>query len=337
MAWNSTIELSSAWISRTRRWMPRLATQGGSLSRVLLRRALLSFCLTSAPALGQGAHEKGQFGPWVWGVSGGAVQQFEAGLEGDAGDFDVTRTYFQPSLGYAWDRRNSLSLAVGYGSSDYSFSGGSAGDGPVTWGRIEDYRISLPVRFSAGDRGDAIVIPSIRSRVEAGTSLADGRTEGVIAGFSWRFSDTLSLGPGFGWYSELGGGSSAFPILVVDWTITDRLSLTTGRGLAASQGPGLALNYTLADKWTLGLSGRYEKTRFALGDNGAGAGGYGEDRSLPLLFTVDYTPWPMTSISAVIGAEFEGELRVENGNGRRVGSSSYDAAPVFGVVFSTRF
>ena len=337
MASKFSAVVSTGWNHRPRLRMPHRTGFGESLPRGLLQRGLLSFCLTSAPALGQGVSEERQFGPWVWGVSGGAVQQFEAGMQDGAGDFDVTRAYFQPSLGYAWDRRNSVSLAVGYGSSDYSFSGESTIDGLSPWGRIEDYRVSLPVRFSVGERSDAILIPSIRSHVEAGTSLAEGRTEGVIAGMSWRFSDKLSLGPGFGWYSELDGGSNAFPIIVVDWSITDRLSLTTGRGLAASQGPGLSLNYAVADKWSLGLAGRYEKTRFALGDDSAAPGGIGEDRSLPLLLTVDYTPWPMTKVSAVIGAEFEGELRLEDKNGRRLGGTSYDTAPVIGLVFSTRF
>jgi hypothetical protein len=80
-------------------------------------------------------------------------------------------------------------------------------------------------------------------------------------------SESLSIGPGLGWFSEIDGGSSAFPILLIDWKITDKWRLNTGRGLAASQGPGLTLNYQLAERWPLGLIGRYEKTRFALGDN----------------------------------------------------------------------
>lgn len=93
------------------------------------------------------------------------------------------------------------------------------------------------------------------------------RTEGGLAGSSWGLSESLSIGPGLGWFSEIDGGSSAFPILLIDWKITDKWRLNTGRGLAASQGPGLTLNYQLAERWPLGLTGRYEKTRFALGDN----------------------------------------------------------------------
>ena len=278
-----------------------------------------------------------QFGPWVWGLQGGAVQQFGTGLSDGPGDFDVSRAVFQPSIGYAWDRRTSVSLSLGVGSSDYDFSNDAAIDGLSPWGKVEDYRISLPVRFSPTERSDVIVIPSVRSQVESGASLDDGRTQGVLAGASWRFSDSLSLGPGLGWFSELGGGSNAFPIVVVDWKITDKMSLTTGRGLAASQGPGLSLNYALSDRWKLGLTGRYERTRFALNGDGAAPGGYGEDRSLPLLLTATYSPWPMTSFSAVIGAEFEGSLRLEDAGGRRIGSTDYGTAPVLGFSFTSRF
>ena len=81
-------------------------------------------------------------------------------------------------------------------------------------------------------------------------------------GAGWRFSDRLTLGPGFGWFSEVGGGNNAFPIIVIDWKITDRLSLQTGKGLAASQGPGLTMSYALGSRWSVSAMARYEKTRF---------------------------------------------------------------------------
>ena len=59
---------------------------------------------------------------------------------------------------------------------------------------------------------NAIVIPSIRTYGQSGTSGSDGRTEGIIGGFSWKFSDTLSISPGVGYFSDLGveiGGSMA--------------------------------------------------------------------------------------------------------------------------------
>ena len=285
------------------------------------------------------AQEKGarQFGPWVWGIQGGAVQQFDAGLSDAQGDFSVNRYFIQPSVGYAWDRRNTVSVALGFGDSNYDFSPEATIGGQQPWGRIRDYRLSVPIRFSPSERTDVIIVPSVRSNAEEGASLDDGRTEGVLAGIGWRVSDTLFIGPGFGWFSELGGGSSAFPIIVVDWAITEKLSLTTGSGLAASQGPGLTLNYSLSEKWKVGLTGRYENVRFALEKNGTSPGVYGEDRSLPLLLSVQYSPWPMTSFGAFLGSEFGGELSLEDANGGTIARSEYATAGLFGLVFRSRF
>jgi long-subunit fatty acid transport protein len=285
-------------------------------------------------ALPTGADEKSaSYGPWVWGVNAGAVQQLDASVDDGDGDFSVIRGFVSGSLSYAWDRRTSVGLSIGGGRSDYDFDRGVTIDGRSPWGDIEDYRVSLPVRFAPMEKANVILIPSVRSYTEEGASFADGRTEGLIAGAGWQFSDTLTLGPGFGWYTELDGGSSAFPILVVDWQITEKLALETGRGLAASQGPGLTLSYTLNDNWSVAGAARYEKVRFALDDDA----GIGEDRSTPLIMSLNYSPWPMTSASLIAGVELAGQLSLEDNSGRTIASSDYGSAPVFGVSFTTRF
>jgi len=300
--------------------------------------ALLASISLLFPLPSAAANEGGQpFGPWVWGIAGGAAHQFDTDLSATNGSFGVERYFIQPSISYMWDRRNMVTLAVGFGDSNYQFSDGASIDGQQTWGHILDYRISVPIRFSPSERTDAIIIPSIRSDAESGASLNDGRTEGVLAGIGWRVSDTLFIGPGFGWFSELGGGSDAFPIIVIDWAITDKLSLTTGRGLAASQGPGLTLEYELNDKWRVGLAGRYEKLRFALDSDATSAARYGQDESFPLVLSVQYTLWPMTTVGAFVGGEFQGELSVEDMNGRTLASSEYDTAGLIGFVFRSRF
>ena len=305
----------------------------GAASAVVL--TMLWFMAPAARAENQ--EKPNNVGPWVWSASGGAVHQFDSDLEDSDANFSVSRYFTQLSLGYAKDRKNSVSLSLGLGESKYDFSPSAAIDSRDPWGNIHDYRLSVPIRYSPSERANIIVIPGVRSYVEEGGKLDDGRTEGVIAAAGWKFSDSLTLGPGFGWFTELGGGSSLFPIILVDWKITDRLRLYTGQGLAASQGPGLSLDYTLAKGWTIGLTGRYEQTRFALdSDNGTG-GAIGEDSSVPLLITVGYSPWPMTRLSAIAGIEFAGELTLEDSGGSTIARSDFDKAAVIGLIFSSRF
>jgi hypothetical protein len=287
-------------------------------------------------SLAQVGGERGS-GPWVSSIQGGALHQFETDLSDAEGDFSLSRVFVQPSVGYAWNKRNMVSLSLGIGDSDYDFSPEATIDGWQPWGRVRDYKVAIAFRFSPSEHTDAIIIPSVRSYAEEDASLDDGRSEGLLAGVGWKLSDTLTIGPGFGWYTELGGGAHAFPIIILDWAITDKLSLTTGRGLAASQGPGLDLTYSLNDKWQVALAGRYEKTRFALEDDGVTPDGFGQDKSLPLVLSVQYSPWPMTSFSAFIGIEFEGELSLENADGRTVARSEYDTAGAVGLAFRNRF
>ena len=300
--------------------------------------ALLSCVLVSIPTTAT-AQENAtrQFGPWVWGLQGGAVEQSDADLSGTNASFGLRRYFIEPSLSYAWDRRTSVGLAVGFGDSRYEFSSGALIGGLQPWDKIHDYRISLPIRFSPSQRSDVIIVPSIRTNTESGASLNDGRTEGVLAGIGWWLSESLFLGPGLGWFTELGGGSNVFPILLIDWSITDRLSLSTGEGLAASQGPGLTLGYDINKKWTLGLTGRFEEIRFALNNPETSPVRFAEDKSLPLVLSVRYKPWPMTYVAAFLGGEFEGELSLEDNNGNTLAGTEYDTATIFGIAFRSRF
>jgi hypothetical protein len=310
----------------------------GEIVHSVIRRILLRSLLVLVPltAVAENSDER-QFGPIIWGLDGGVVHQFSTDFSDTDGAFSVNRYFIQPSVGYAWDQRNRVSLSFGFGESDYDFSSGTTIDGLEPWGSVRDYQLSMPIRFSPTKRSDVYIRPSVRSYAENGASMNDGRTEGLIAGISWVVSESLTIGPGVGWYTKLGGGSHAFPILIIDWAITERLSLTTGRGLAASQGPGLTLNYRLSEKWRLGMIGRIEKIRFALDDEGPVSEGYGKDRSLPLFFSVAYEPWLRTSVSAFFGVEFDGQLALKDEDGRTIFREDYDVPLLIGLAFRSRF
>ena len=301
----------------------------------MLRFVFLAFAvigLSISAARAQGA----QRGPWVWSLAGAAVYQFDTGLD-QGGSFAVSRWFVQPGVGYARDRRNSIAVSLGAGENRYDFSASTDIGGGKPWRNIRDLRASVPIRFAPAERIDVIVIPSLRWNAESGAALDDGRSQGVLAAGTWRFGPDLAIGPGIGWFSELGDGDSLFPILALDWNITDTLSLSTGRGLAASRGPGLTLTWRTRPQVDLGLAGRYEKVRFRLDDSGPAPGGIGEDRSVPLIASVAYRPWPAASLTVFAGAEFRGRLRLEDRNGARIDETDYDPAPLLGLAFRARF
>lgn len=272
---------------------------------------------------------------WSPYIRGGYVHQFDSDL-GDSSSFEVDRFFVQGGVSYSAGPRRRISFAIGAGQDKYNFSG-SLGKENEPWDRIDQLRLSVPVTWGVDEQWTLFAIPTLRFYGESGASTGDSATGGALAGASYRINDRLTLGPGVGVFSRLEDSVNVFPILIVDWKITDRLSLETGRGLAATQGPGLNFNYRLSDAWSLGLGGRYESLQFRLDDKGPAPDGVGEDRSIPLYLSATYNHGRDLQLSAVAGVELDGEIRLDDADGKRIAKDSYDTAPFLGVTFSARF
>ncbi|TVQ55639.1 MAG: hypothetical protein EA355_09235 [Rhodobacteraceae bacterium] len=298
-----------------------------------MRLSLLFAAISvAAPAAGQVPN------PWRFEVSGLGVHQFAADLDGGPGDVAITRVFGRASVAYSFTPRVSIGLSLGAGTTDFDFGGGASLGGIVSpWSRIDDYRISAPVRFGIGDDVSAFIIPSVRWNGESGASTSDSQTEGVIAGAVWRVSPSLSIGPGVGAFSRLGSGSTVLPILLLDWDITDRLSVGTGSGLAATEGPGLEARYGLTETFTLAAGARYESVRFRLDRDGPTSNGIGETQTLPIYVSATWAPSPRTNLSALLGLDVGGEVTLRDSGGGRIESRDIDPAPFLGVAGQLRF
>lgn len=282
--------------------------------------------------------DPGRFGPptgWTSFARGGSVYQFDTDLD-EAGSYSATRFTIQAGQGYAWDRRTSISLSLGYSYDGYSFSSGIGTASFAPWEDIHSFSLGLPIRKGFGDAWAGFLIPSLRSSGEGGATFNETITGGVLTGVAYRFSDRLTLGPGIGVISQLEESATVFPVIIIDWKITDRLSLTTGRGLGATLGPGLTLNYKANRSWKFALGGRYEKLRFRLDHDGAVADGVGEDTSFPLFTSCTYSFDPKTQLSLVGGIELGGDLVVEDEKGNEIRKESYDPGGFLGVTFRVR-
>ena len=278
-----------------------------------------------------------QSSPWSFTIDGGGAHQSGVDLKDGTGGFSVDRWFLGAGLDYSWGARASVGVSIGGGRSIYDFDELTGfGDGEP-WGTIEDSRLSFSARFGVGEKGMALIIPTVRFNGEKGTSNGDSRTFGLFGAVFWRVGEDLSIGPGLGVFSRLEGSTKFFPILAIDWNISERWNLSTGRGLASSQGPGLTLSYKVNEEWALGVAGRYEDLEFRLDDDGVAAGGVGRDQSIPLVFTADLTPNSKMNFSVFAGLEFGGKLKLRNALDVLVEESKYDPAPIFGGTFEFRF
>lgn len=276
--------------------------------------------------------------PWSTTVRGGVIYQFDTDLD-DGGSYSSGRYNVQVGQNYGWNRRDTATLAISYTLDNYSFSGGNVGSfaSSSPWENIHTFSISAPLRKGIGDNWNAFLIPSIRSTGESGAEFNETITGGGFAGAAYRFSDSLTIGPGIGIFSQLEESATIFPVLIIKWDITEKLSLETGRGLAATLGPGLTLSYKATPKLRLGVGGRYEKLRFRLDKDGTVESGIGEDTSFPLFVTGTYSVNRKSSFSFVAGLEIGGELSVEDSKGRTAIEESSDPGIFSGLTFNMRF
>jgi hypothetical protein len=272
---------------------------------------------------------------WRWSIEGGAVQSSTASVD-SGGDVQIHRYYADLGSATRLDDGTRIGLSLGFGESHYDFSGSTGFGGLEPWSRIRQVNIGASLFHPVDDHWTIYAIPSLRYSTERGASLDDGRTVGLLAGASYRFSDTLTIGSGFGAFSEIEDNNSFFPVLIVDWQITDRLSLETGRGFAATRGPGLELRWKQSPSWDFALGGRYEKTRFRLDDKGPAGGGIGEDTSLPFYAVANYRVSKSLALNLIGGVDVGTTLTLEDANGTKIAESDADNAGFFGATFKLK-
>jgi len=268
---------------------------------------------------------------------GGIALQSGTDLSDVEGSFSVNRWFASMGVTYAWNRRNSIGLSGGGGTSPYDFDELTTIGGGAPWEEIDETRISLVGRFGIGETGTLFLIPSARYNGEKDANTSDGRTWGMFAAAAWRLNENLTIGPGIGVFSKLEDDTRIFPILVIDWKISERWYLSTSRGLAASQGPGLTLGYLATETWSFGLTSRYENVEFRLNENGTTPGGIGKNQSIPMVISAAWKPNNTVKLAMFAGLEFAGTLKLKNAQDELISESDYDPAPIYGATFELQF
>ena len=109
-----------------------------------------------------------------------------------------------------------VGLSGGYRLNAYDFSGGGPGSFAALdpWDQIHTIQLSLPIRWDLGGDWSFFGLPNIRFVGEGGADFGDSIKGGALAGFSYRFGDRLTLGPGVGYRSSttmISGTNSNMP------------------------------------------------------------------------------------------------------------------------------
>jgi hypothetical protein len=296
--------------------------------------AFLTASFLTSSALSQPAGKPP--GPWRHSVEAGAGHQFDTDGD-DGGSLSVTRTFVQPSIGYGWDRQTSVGLSFGFSYDDYDFDGSDGLIGLDPWDKVLGYSLGLPIRFGISPDIGALVVPSIRWNAETGANLDDAVSAGGVAGFTYRMSDRLRIGPGVTVSSGIEESFTIIPIVLLDWDISDEVSLSTGGGSGSGGGAGITLSWKTSDELRLGLGANYQSRRFRLDDEGVAPDGVGEDEAASITASASYSPLPFVRASLEGGLTFAGNLRLEDEDGDRIVDEDVDPAPFIGFSLNARW
>jgi hypothetical protein len=308
--------------------------------RIALALAVILTLLSStAPAAEEGRppEKSAPPGPILsFSFGGGAVLRPAADLE-EGGDVAVTRLDLRPGIKAFISRDLQVAFGLGYSLDRYDFDGKRGLAAAEPWDDVETLRFTAFSRYRIDDRWTLFGAPSIRASAERGADLSDGFTWGVFAGASFKAGDTLTIGPGAGVFTDIEDRVTVFPFLLVDWTFADRWSLGTGRGYAASRGPGLALTWAFADEWKTSLGIRWERRRFRLDDDAIAPDGIGQEESLPISLALTHEFSRASSITLLAGMSLAGSLSLHDERGHRLTREDRDPAPFVGLTFSLEF
>ncbi|HOT00618.1 MAG TPA: hypothetical protein PLY66_06400 [Acidobacteriota bacterium] len=312
-------------------------------SRPQIRRCALAITLVLTMIAGVAGQGQPRGGPsvrtadqWSMFAEGAFLHQFNSGID-SGGSFGTGRMLFEGGLTYAPDFRRSVSIAVGYDRTTYNFEGQPGIAAEALWGTIHTISIGAFIRYGINREWTLFMIPTLRTTAESGADFGDAITGGSLAGFSYRFGDRLTLGPGIGVITQLEDDPSVFPVLFVNWRITEHLSMETGGGLGATRGPGLVLNWDSTGKWRLFVGGRYEKSDFRLRSDGVELAGIGSNREFPLYSGVVWRIRPDLQVNLIGGVELGGRMARAYSSGDVGEESNYQAAGFVGVGFRFRY
>lgn len=274
--------------------------------------------------------------PLTWTLHGDYLHQFDTSVDG-GGSFEVNRAAILASTTWQVNPDLAVSGRFGYDLDGYGFSGTTGLSGMNPWTDIHGLRFGTGMHWRSDDRWNVYGGTTFRFNAERGADLGDGFQVGGFAGFSYKFSDTLTVGPGIGAMTQIEDSLSVFPILIINWEIMEDLNLRTGSGVAATQGPGLELMWRFAEQWALTVGGRYERQRFRLDGNGLAPNGIGQDKGLPIYAALSYYFNEKTRVAVIGGAHFAGELKLGDDRGNTIAKQEFDPAPFLGVLGSIEF
>lgn len=281
-----------------------------------------------------------------WTIRSRSGATLEADIE-DGGGYSSWFSGLEVDLLYPIDERTALTFGIGSSITDYDFDGNSAlslGSMSDPWNTINSNSASIGIRHGIDQRSSVFGTLNIASDGESGADFGDTITGGGIGGYTYTYSEDLTLGVAVIVQTRLEDDVLVLPFPVINWRppIDEERRWSVGTG-GSGGGPsnvaGVLVGYdaseTLSFNAGFGIAGIAGD--FRLDDEGLAPDGVGRDTSFPVIAGVDWKPTRNLRVAGYAGATFFHEVRLENSSGDTLAKRDVDPSPVFGFSISYRF
>ncbi len=159
-------------------------------------------------------------------------------------------------------KKNILALTASYESLFYQWQGATQPFDRVTQGRLGLFSLNrLPRKWRA------MTLTNLQTNIVEGVAAERGLTVGGIYGAWYEGWDSLLIGGGLGFSSDLNDKTSFFPLLFIDWEFYENWHLTTRPTPGTRFGPGLSLMYEHDDQISAFCGVRYINQEYEMGND----------------------------------------------------------------------
>jgi hypothetical protein len=222
---------------------------------------------------------------------------------------------------------------------DFSGNGGASPNAAnvYQWDSVHRLVLAGMFGYQVDDRWRLVGGGLFRSWGENGADYGDSISGGLLAGFDYRSSDTLTFGLLVGAFSRLEDGVGLLPVPTVDWKFADAWKLHVGLVQVMDPGVGADLTWQLEDNLSLGAGFAFQSREFRLRDKTRAGGrpgrptrfddnGIGQETEIPVFASLRWRPTPKSQIDLQGGVAINGNIRVEDSDGDRIADDDYDPA-----------
>ena len=257
----------------------------------------------------------------------GASEQFNGSID-KGGDFSLTRVKLGVGVPVKLNDQVQLGTAFRYEYDHYNFDNTTA-----PWENINTLALSSVLSWQIDDTWSAYAGGIVKMSAESGAALNRGTTGGGLAGFNYKFDETLSLGAGLAVMGQLEEDTKVLPVITARWKFADNWRLDVGMTDVATAGYGAELKWFFSKEVDFGFGAQFHKSRFRID----AADGVGQEEAATLYADTTWHASSHVDLGAFCGLAVGGKLRVDNSTGTKLIQSDYDPAAILGLKAAVRF